>query len=220
MSTAIYKVDRPPEAPTFWHMTSPIETALQIILAADYGLNEGDHLKLCDLLKHSFDASKKTGLIETSRTTSPLNIKIEFHDPNGTTYCLQTHTAIHYVQNGTAGANGYVPSLHITRGTCTRIGKPMLDLEWRDKTPSMAIATIIDLHETSESFAVSRDSMTRIISYRTFINHCVKKDVLEQKARKKFGPLPDDMEEHDGHWWRGDYGYPRFKRWIAEDLLT
>jgi hypothetical protein len=57
------------------------------------------------------------------------------------------------------------------------------------------------------------------VKYDNFIKQCVINDVLEQKARKNFGDLPDGMEEHDGAYWRGDYGYIRFIQHVS-NMLT
>jgi hypothetical protein len=206
-------------------MTSPIESALQTILAADYGLNEGDHLKLCDLLKSTFEQSKKTGKIEKERVITSLHLKLVFDDSVCTTYTLVSHTRIDYVQNGTGVTpsghiSTHVPSRHIVRGICTRNKSPMMDIEFYDKTPANAIQKILEMHQTMKSIRICNEGVSTVVSYPKFIRDCLKSDLLEQKARKKYGPLLEDQEEHDGVWWRGDYGYRRFVLWIANEAMT
>jgi hypothetical protein len=75
------------------------------------------------------------------------------------------------------------------------------------------------MHETMKPITIYVTGMTRVVRYADFIRYVLKKDVLEQKARKKFGPMPEDHEETDGCIWRGDYCYARFCQWIIHDLL-
>jgi hypothetical protein len=197
-------------------MTSPIETALQTILAADYGLNEGDHLKLCDLLKTTFEQSKKTGKIEKERKTTDLGISIEFIYADGCKYWIHAETIIQYIQNGPG--NGWVGCDYVTH--CRRVNKDKSQIHFSiPKSARFSIMQILEMHQEMGYIVIARDEIKRSIRYDQFIKDRSKMDILEKKARTKYGPLEDGMDEHDDAMWRGDYCYNRFMQHIA-DLLT
>lgn len=201
-------------------MTSPIETALQTILAADYGLNEGDHLKLCNLLKLSFDASKKfLGKVEKKREDSPLNITIQFMHAGGYKYTFWSQTTIHYMPNG-SGPDSWVCPDHLT--FVRRSRRVMSDIETDQlifpMTMDNTLHKIIKLHRELGRIKISRDGIEKIVCYQKFIKDSVRTDMMEAKARKKYGPLPDGIDEHDDACWRGDYGYTRFVYYIKDML--
>jgi hypothetical protein len=197
-------------------MTSPIESALQTILAADYGLNEGDHLRLCNLLKTTFDASKKTGKIESERVSSPKDIEIEFIYANGCKYTIFSETTIRYVQNG-QGPSGYIGSEFLTHVRCVEKDNSIRTFIIPQGV-RYAIIEILKMHQEMGYMVITRNRIKSTKRYDQFIKERSKIDILEKKAREKYGPLDDGMDEHDSAMWRGDYCYMRFMQHIA-DLL-
>jgi hypothetical protein len=197
-------------------MTS-IETALQTILAADYGLNEGDHLQLCDLLKKSFDASKKTGKIEHERINTAKDIAVQFIYADNCKYQITSETTIRYVQNG-QGPSGYVGSDFLTHVRCFQKDNSIRHFIIPQGV-RYAIIEILKMHQEMGYIVIWRNGIKSSKRYDQFIKERSKTDILEKKAREKYGPLEDGMDEHDDAMWRGDYCYMRFMQHIA-DLLT
>jgi hypothetical protein len=199
-------------------MSSPIETALQTILAADYGLSEGDHLRLCDILKKTFDESKKTGKVIKGSNVNDINISIEFSNwAPVRKYYLDTETWIHYVQN-VPGGPGWVCPDHIVRGRCEIAGQPTRHLQFPWNAAN-AIMKILKLHNDYDAIKINRLGIECVYNYAEFIKDAVTADLIVKRAMKKYGSETDPEHLIDEDLFRGNYTYHRYSYFIAHMAL-
>jgi hypothetical protein len=65
---------------------------------------------------------------------------------------------------------------------------------------------------------VHKEGISRSWVYPTYIKEVTKRDILEKKAREKFGPMEEGKDESDHSYWRGDYTYWRFVMAIMDSI--
>jgi hypothetical protein len=189
-------------------MSNTIETALQNILAADHGLNEGDHLRLCNALKSAFESTKTIAKVEKERISATIDLEIKFSESDW--YKLSQETRIDYVQR----PGQHISSDYITIGSYHRAGVGVVLRTW-NRSLSSVVASILKMHEGTGMIGTHKEGISRTWSYPSYIKEVTKRDILEKKARKKYGDLEEGKEESDHSYWRGDYAYARF----IQDIL-
>ena len=194
-------------------MAATLDDALQTILAADYGLNEGDHLTLCDILKKAHGETKKTGKVVKTTATTTLNIKIKFWQ--GYTYCLDRMIQTDYVQPP-GGTTNWIPCDYKVYGFIL-LGDSSKPMTW-NKCVDNVIRIILKLEHSLDRIELERHGIQSAIAYERFIKECARTDLLEKKYRDKFGPLEDGIDESDGAFFRGDYTYNRYIYHIVQTL--
>jgi hypothetical protein len=184
-------------------MTTPsLNDALQTILAGDYGLNEGDHLKLCSMLKKAHDESKKG--VKTVKEIDSVDFDVEIRFAPGHSYHFTNQEVTHYVQSpGT-----HIGATYRTTGTATYAGATTARV-WNTST-SEIVKTILMMNETNNMIGITKSGIHTTWNYPDYIKATLKRDIMEKKARKKFGDLEEGKEESDHSYWRGDYTYYRF----------
>jgi len=194
-------------------MTTPnLNDALQTILAGDYGLNEGDHLKLCSILKKAHDESKKG--VKTVKDISTTRLDIKLKCWGSYQYCLDTMTTTSYV-NGPI-SDGWIQPDYVVTGfiLINDCSKPMT---WNCCVDNV-IRHILRMNHCMYRIEIERDGIKSSYAYLQFIRDCYRADILEKKMREKYGPLPDGIDESDEAFFRGDYTYNRLVFHIVQAL--
>jgi hypothetical protein len=191
-------------------MTTPsLNDALQTILAGDYGLNEGDHLKLCSILKKAHDETKKD--VKVVKEITSTDYDLEFRFAPGHSYHFTNQIITHYQQHPD---DSHRMPTYRTTGTVTYLNATTAHV-WGDSLSSL-VRTILKINETEKFIGITKNGIHTTWNYPDYIKAMLKKDIREKKARKKFGDLEEGKEECDECFWRGDYTYRRFILAIME----
>lgn len=187
-----------------------LEDALQTILAADYGLNEGDHLKLCDILKKAHGETKKCTKEVASVTITPLNICIY---PIGksamTKYYLDTQIVTMYKQRP---GQDHVPATYEIKGRIHQSSALADTPHTWSRPPQQIVGLVLDMFEENGRFFISQGGISTTVDYEVMVPVWEERDVEAAKARAKYEvEISSSPEEGDDSCWRGDFTYNRFR---------
>ena len=186
---------------------STLDDALHTILSADYGLNEGDHLLLCDILKKAHSETKKCTKKISSIDTKTLNISIIPMKGDGApTYFLDTMTTTYYKKNGD---DHVMPTYAVEGSIHESSAVASIPKVWKHSA-SQVIQAILEIYQEEGQFQITVDGIRNTVEYTDFIDSVMNTDKMEKIARRTYGALEDDKEECDESFWRGDYTYHRF----------